>query len=272
MLSPGQAEPDDLLVAGQLGLDRVQVADRIAAGLVRRAVEHVHQRRAAFDVLEEVMAEALALARAGDQAGHVRDDELDLARLDHAEVRDQGGEGVVGDLRPGGGHGGDQAGLARVGEADEADIGHRLELQGEVAGIPRLALEREARGLAARRRERRVAESAPAARRGDVLGAGPHQVGEHLSVAGENHRAVRDLDYQIFTGGAVAVRPLALTAVPGLPDRAAVKVEQRRAGRVDLEDHAAAAAAVAAVGAAERLELLPVDRCAAVPAMAGLHL
>jgi hypothetical protein len=80
------------------------------------------------------------------------------------------------------------------------------------------------------------------------------------------------LDYQIFTGGAVAVRPFALTAVPGLPDRAAVKVEQRRAGRVDLEDHAAAAAAVAAVGAAQRYELLPVDRRAAVPAMAGLHL
>ena len=38
----------------------------------------------------------LAPAGAGDQAGHVGHDELDVAGLHHAEVRDQGGERVVG--------------------------------------------------------------------------------------------------------------------------------------------------------------------------------
>jgi hypothetical protein len=51
-----------------------------------------------------------------------------------------------------------------------------------------------------------------------------------------------------------------------------VEVEQRGRARVHHQDHVAAAAAVAAVGAAERLELLPVDRGAAVSAVARLHL
>ena len=41
--------------------------------------------------------------------------------------------------------------------------------------------------------------------------------------------------------------------------------------RVHLQDHVAAAAAVAAVRAAQRLELLPADGGAAVPAVARLH-
>jgi hypothetical protein len=60
--------------------------------------QDVHQGRAALDVPQEVVAETLALARAGDQAGHVGDDELRVARLGHAEVGDEGREGVVRDL------------------------------------------------------------------------------------------------------------------------------------------------------------------------------
>ena len=48
-----------------------------------------------------------------------------------------------------------------------------------------------------------------------------------------------------------------------------VEVEQRVHLRIDDEHDAAAATAVAAVGAAERLELLAVDRRAAVAAVAG---
>ena len=156
------------------------------------------------------MAEALALARAGDQAGHVGDDELHVARLGHAEVRDEGGERVVGDLRPGGGHGGDQRGLARVGEADEADVRDGLELEGELALLPRLALEREPGRLALLRGEGRVAEAAPAARRRDELGARAYQVGEHLAVRVEDDGAARHLDDLVVARGAVAVRALAL--------------------------------------------------------------
>ena len=50
--------------------------ERVAAGLEGRAVEDVHQRGAALDVAQELEAEALALAGALDQAGHVGDREV----------------------------------------------------------------------------------------------------------------------------------------------------------------------------------------------------
>ena len=217
------------------------------------------------------MPETLALAGTGDQPRDVRDHELDVAGFRHAEIGDQGREGVIGDLGPGGGHGGDERRLARVGEADQADVRHRLQLEGELALLPRLTLERETRRLAARRRQRGVPQAAAAAGRGDEARPGAHQVGDDVAVVGENHGPVRNLDYLIFSCGPVAVRTFALLAVSRLAHRAAMEVEQRRGACVHLEDHAAAPAAVAAVRAAERLELLPVDRCAAVPAVAGPH-
>src|SRR6516164_9730713 len=104
--------------------------------------------------------------------------------------------------------------------------------------------------------------------RGDEAGPGAHQVGENVAVGGENHGPVRNLDYEILSSGPVPVGTFALPAIAGFADRAAVEVEQRRGARIHLEDHVAAAAAVRA---AKRLELLPVDRGAAVPAVAGVH-
>src|SRR6185312_11386138 len=162
-------------------------------------------------------------------------------------------------------------GLARVGEADEADVRDGLELQGELALLPRLALEREPRGLALLRREGRVAEAAAPACRRDEPRAGADEVGEDLAVLAEHDRAAGDLDHLVLARAAVSVRALALVAVARLADRAPVEVKQRRRRGVDLQDHAAAAAPVAAVRAAERLELLPVHRRAAMAAVASLH-
>src|SRR5438552_2436780 len=82
----------------------------------------------------------LAPAGAGNQARHVGYDELDVAGLDHAEVRDQGRERVVGDLRAGRGHRRDQARLSGIREADQPDVGDRLQLEDEVAVLPLLTL------------------------------------------------------------------------------------------------------------------------------------
>ena len=217
------------------------------------------------------MAQAPALAGARDQSRHVGHDELDVTGFDHAEVRDQRGERVVGDLRPGRGHRRDQGGLAGAGEADQPDIGHRLQLEDEAALLPRLALEREPGRLAPRAREGRVPEAAPAARGGHEAGADAEQVGQHLAAGGLDLGPVRHRDDQVGTVGAGAVGALALPAVGGPADRAAVEVEQGGRTRVHLQDHVAAAPAVAPVRAAQRLELLPVNRGAAVSAVAGLH-
>ena len=136
-------------------------------GLEGRAVEHVQQRGAALDVAQELEAEALALARALDEAGHVGDRVAGLARLDDAEVRVQGRERVVRDLRLRGAHRGDQARLAGAREADQRDIRDGLQLEEDVALPAGGAEQGEAGSLALGVGERRVAEAALAAGRDD---------------------------------------------------------------------------------------------------------
>ena len=125
--------------------------------------------------------------------------------------------------------------------------------------LPLLALEREPGRLAARAREGGVAQASPAAGRGHEPGADTDQVGQHLAVGGLDLGPVRHRDDQVGAVGASAVRTLPRPAVAGPAHRAAVEVEQGGRARVHLEDHVAAAAAVAPVRAAQRLELLPVN-------------
>ena len=75
----------------------------------------------------------------------------------------------------------------------------------------------------------------------------------------------------LLAAGAVPVAALARAAVAGLLVRVVVEVQQRVHAGVDLEDDVAAVAAVAAVGPAERLVLLAVDRGHPVAAVAGGH-
>src|ERR1017187_3448723 len=102
--------------------------------------------------------------------------------------------------------------------------------------------------------------------------AGADEIGEDLAVRGLHLGPVRHRDDQVGAVGAGPVRTLALLAVTGPADRAAVEVRQGRRARVHFEDHIPAVAAVAPVRAAERLELLAGNRGAALPAVAGLHL
>src|SRR5699024_9881778 len=92
-------------VGGKLLLDDVQVADRVPVRLECGAVEYVHDHRTAFDVPQELQTEALTGTGARDQPGHSGDGEPVLPGLHHTEVGGQSGEGVLGDLRPGGGQG-----------------------------------------------------------------------------------------------------------------------------------------------------------------------
>ena len=203
-------------VPAQLELDDVEVVDRVAAGLDGGGVDDVHQRGAALDVAQEVVAEAAALAGALDQAGHVGDGERRVAGGDHAEVGDQRRERVVGDLGPGPRDRGDQAGLAGAREADQADVGDDLELEHDLELVAGLAEQREAGGLALGRGQRGVAEAAAAALGDDELGAGADQVGEHLALRVGDHGAVGDREHQVGAVAAVAVVAGAVAAVSAL--------------------------------------------------------
>ena len=148
---PGHVGAGGLGVGGQFRLDRVQVGHGIPVWLPRRArsaVEHVHQHHAALHVAQEVQAEPFAAAGAGNQPGHVGHYELGVACLHHAQVRGERGERIVRDLGPGRGHGRDQRGLARVGEAHQARVGHGLELKHQGVLGTRLAAQREPGGPA----------------------------------------------------------------------------------------------------------------------------
>src|SRR5690625_3377480 len=246
-------------VGGQLGLDRVEVAERVAVRLEGGAVEDVDDDGAALDVPQEVQPQPPPLARAGDEPGDVGHGVALLAGLDDAEVGHQRGEGVVGDLRAGGGHGRDEAGLARAGEADERDVRDALQLQDEVGGLPLLTEQGETGRLAPRGGEGGVAQPATAAGGGDVPGAGTDEVGEDLAVGGLDDGAVGDREHEVLPVLAVAQVAGALGAVGRAAVRRVVVGQQRRRLGVDLEDDVTTPAAVAAVGTAERLELLPAD-------------
>src|SRR5207342_1609100 len=78
--------------------------------------------------------------------------------------------------------------------------------------------------------------------------------------------AVGNREHEVVAVGTPSVVPHPRAPVRGPPVRPVVVVEQRGGRRVDHERDVAPAAAVAAVRAAQRLELLPVDGDAAVPA------
>ena len=103
------------------------------------------------------------------------------SRLHDAEVRLERGERVVGDLRLGRRDDADQRALADVGEADERDVGHQLELELEPALLAVLALLGERGRAALVGQELGVAAAAAPAGGGEPAVAVVEQVGEHLA-------------------------------------------------------------------------------------------
>ena len=174
-------------------------------GSMRGGVDDVHQRGAALDVAQEVVAETAAVARTLDQPGHVGDGERRVAGRDHPEVGDQGRERVVGDLGPGPRDRRDQARLAGAREADETDVGDDLELEHDLELVAGLAEQREAGRLALGRRQRGVAEPAAAALGDDELGAGADHVGEDVALRVRHHGAVGHRQHQVGAVAAVLV-------------------------------------------------------------------
>ena len=132
----------------ELRLDGVEVAEGITAGVQGGAVDDVDQDRTAFHVPQELQAQALALARARDEPGHIGHGESLVAGDHHAKVGDQRREGVVGDLGPGRAQDRDQAGLAGRRVADQCYIGEGLQLEHDLKGLAGVAQQGEPGSLA----------------------------------------------------------------------------------------------------------------------------
>ena len=254
----------ELAANGAVVFDRVGAVDGLG-------LDEVDQHARAFDVSQELVAQAGAGVGAFDQARDVGHDEraVDI-ELHDAEVRRFGRERIVGDFRAGARDAAQQRALAGVRFADEADVGDDFQLEREAARFAFVAARVLARGLVGGRFEARVAFAAFAAVGGDHLLAGRRQILQHVAVVGvHDDRAGRNADDQIFGAAAVAVGAAAVLAALGAPLLAMGERDEAIDARLGDHDDAAAVAAVAAVGTAARHVLLAAEAHAAVAAAAG---
>src|ERR1700728_1414341 len=177
----------------------------------------MQEHPAALDMTEEAVAETHAFVRSLDQTRYVGQDELTAVDFDDAELRLEGGEGVIGDLRLRRAYRGEKSRFAGIGQADDARVGDELEPQadGELfAGLSWIGAARRAigRGL-----EVRVAETAVTAPRKHGGLAGLDEVRkQHLAVLFVDLGADRHLKHGIGSARAMPILAHAAAAVLGL--------------------------------------------------------
>src|SRR5829696_7935407 len=155
----------------QFSLDHVQIMNGVSSGFEGCTVENVHYGRTAFDVSQEVVAETSPFAGTLDKSRHISDRESDVSSDDHAKIRRERGERIVGDFRPGAGYRRYQRRLPGIGVTNQPDVGHQFELQRDGSRFTFLAEQGETGRFAATGRESGVAQSAPTAPGGNNFGA-----------------------------------------------------------------------------------------------------
>ena len=250
-------------------------ADRLSglADLAGR-VRHLEQEAGALEVLQELDPEPRARRRAGHEAGHIGHHEamVDVHRH-HAEVRVQGREGVVGDLRVRRRDGPDEARLPRVRQADQADIGEHGQLQAQSPRFPRLAFGGLARCTVGAGLEARIAPAVEAAMGHEQALLRRHQVPDQLVRIGIISACPgRDADHEIAPGAARALCPGPRLSRFGLEAPLITELDEGVETPLGDQIDAAAIAAVSAIGSAPRDVLLTAETQAAMAAGAGLHL
>src|SRR5215204_2590264 len=246
----------------QLARDRFEVLHRITPA-PRGNVHHVDQHARALEMAEKTMPEPDPLVRPFDQSRYVRRDERSIAgETDDAEVRRERGEGVIGDLRLGGGDARDDRGLAGVRISDDADVSEQLQLQAKVFLFTGKAGLRPARRAIGRGRVARVTLSAETAPGDDDRLAFFGEVRDPyplVSALLEDLRAHGNFEREVGSGLSRPQRAFALRAVPGLEGLLKPVVEEGIEVGARDEINAAAVTAVTAVGAAPRHELLAAE-------------
>ena len=157
--------------------------ERFDRGCVQSTAARARCSARRFEAVPQAVAR-----RALDQPGQVGDHQgVEITDARDRDVGRQRRERVVGDLGRGRGDLGEEGRLARVGQADHADLGEELELQAQLARLTRVAERRDARRLAHGRGEVHVAESSVAAL-GDLQAlAQGRQVAQQVAVQRVEH-------------------------------------------------------------------------------------
>ena len=173
----------------------------------------------ALDVAQKLVAQALALGGAFDKPWHVGHYKgVAVRSLDHPQVGLERGEGVVGDLGPGGAHPGDKRALAHAGHAHQGGVSHELHLELDPDAFDGLAQLGKGRRPAGGGHKVDVAAAADAAMADDEGLTGVGEVGHRLDglhgllVQGLDLGAYRHPEHQVLAVGAMHARSLAVHA------------------------------------------------------------
>src|ERR1051326_4482297 len=90
----------------------------------------MQQQLRPLDVTQKTIAQARARMRAFDQTRNVGNDKrTKVSEVNHAEVRFQRGERVVGNLETSGGNSRDKRRLARVGKTHQTNVREQFQLE-----------------------------------------------------------------------------------------------------------------------------------------------
>ena len=267
-------ERDNECLFGEFRMERLEFILQdleLFVGVFGKAVDDEQQRVRAFDVLEELVAEALAFAGAFQETGNVGDHEAVAVCLHDAEHRFEGCKRVVADFGATARNLVHEARFARIRESDEADVCHELEFQEKFALFAFFAGRALAGRLYLRRCEMLVAHAALAAARRDPLLARNGQVCEDASFGILHDGSARDAYDKVFGATPGAALGAAGLSVASLVEAGVAHVQKRGVLLVDLQYHVATASAVASVGASQGYELFTVKTADAVTALAGAN-
>ncbi len=236
-------------------------------------IDEMDQHPATLDMAEEAVADPGTVGSALDQAGDIGDDEFAALVSDDAKLRAQRREGIGADLCLGIGNAVDEGRLARIGEADQADVGEQLQAQPDPHFLARPTRLMLARGAIDRAFIARIAAPAvAAAQQPDALSdAGEVDDQAAVLVVGKHLRADRNLDDQIVAARTGTVAAHAALAARCLEMLRIAKIDQRVEALDRLENDIAALAAIAAVGAAILNVFFAAERHGAAAARAGAH-
>ena len=146
--------------------------------------------------------------------------------------------------------------LSGIRQAHERGVGEQLQMQLDVALVARRPDLGETRHLPGRRDEARVAPPAVTALRQHDARAGVRQIGDQVALVREHLCADRDAQLHVGAVGAMLARAAAVPTPLGLDPLAPLQRREVAQRRVGEQHDVAAVAAVAAVRAALRDELL----------------
>src|SRR2546430_6897226 len=220
---------------------------------------------------EESLPQPRALCGALDQSRDVREDDAPGLGLGHAELRVKRGEGIVRDLRLGGGQRSQQRRFAWGRRADQTDAGDQLQVKKDVQLIAFEPRFRVVRSLTGRGLEVPVAPTARAASRHHLTRAWASQIRDQCAVEIERESADRDLERDVSAGAPGLASTGAVGPCLGVP--LPLLFEDREIADVvrGLDDYRAAAPTVATVGSPSWRERFVSERGRAPSTVTAAH-